>query len=161
EALRSGVTKLVIARPPGFVFSAGDYVFLRIPEIARHEWHPFTLSCAAEGEMLTVHVRSLGNWTAALRRHVEDRHARGVTEPMRVYVDGPYGTPSAHIFDSTNAVLIGAGIGVTPFASILESIVLRANGAAPPRLRKAHFFWLNRDQYSFEWFTGLLRELEK
>jgi hypothetical protein len=60
-------------------------------------------------------------------------------------------------------VLIGAGIGVTPFASILESIVLRANGGGerPGVLERAHFFWLNRDRYSFEWFAALLAELER
>ncbi len=40
----------------------------------------------------------------------------------QVYIDGPYGAPSQHIFDSDHAVLIGAGIGITPFASILQSI---------------------------------------
>jgi hypothetical protein len=50
---------------------------------------------------------------------------------------------------------------VTPFASVLASFVLRANGDRPPRLTKAHFFWLNKDQYSFEWFAALLAELEE
>jgi predicted ferric reductase len=61
------------------------------------------------------------------------------------------------------AVLIGAGIGVTPFASVLESLVLRANGEShqASKLEKAYFFWLNRDQYSFEWFAALLSSLEK
>jgi respiratory burst oxidase len=27
-------------------------------------------------------------------------------------------------------------------------------------LRKAHFFWLNKDAYSFEWFAALLAQLE-
>jgi ferredoxin-NADP reductase len=60
-------------------------------------------------------------------------------------------------------VLVGAGIGVTPFASVLESIVLRGNGegARSSRLEKAHFFWLNRDQLSFEWFAALLSDLER
>ncbi|MGH7286016.1 MAG: EF-hand domain-containing protein, partial [Polyangiaceae bacterium] len=81
----------------------------------------------------------------------------------RALVDWPYGTPSGHIFESENAVLIGAGIGVTPFASILESIVLRANGTSewPSKLKKVHFFWLNRDRHSFEWFAALLSELER
>lgn len=43
----------------------------------------------------------------------------------QVYVDGPYGTPSRHIFEAEHAVLIGSGIGVTPFASILQSIMYR------------------------------------
>jgi predicted ferric reductase/Ca2+-binding EF-hand superfamily protein len=160
SALRSGVTELEIARPPGFHFGPGDYVFLRIPAIARHEWHPFTISSAPEREHLTFHVRSLGNWTSALRRRVESTEG---DPTLAAYIDGPYGSPSAHIFRSRYAVLIGAGIGVTPFASVLESLVLRANGASPrpSELRKAHFFWLNRDQYSFEWFGKLLAELEK
>ncbi|MEO8899891.1 MAG: EF-hand domain-containing protein [Polyangiaceae bacterium] len=157
--LRSAVTRLDIERPSGFRFSAADYIFLRIPAIAKHEWHPFTVSSAPEADKLVVHVRSLGNWSAALRRQVEASPGAALT----VYVDGPYGSPSAHIFRSRVAVLIGAGIGVTPFASVLESMVLRANGhsSEPSNLQKAYFFWLNRDQYSFEWFTALLAELEK
>jgi predicted ferric reductase len=159
QPLRSGVVRLEIERPAGFSFGAGDYVFLRIPAIARHEWHPFTISSAPERAALDFHVRSLGNWTSALRRHVEENR-----EPKQLvaYVDGPYGSPTAHIFESRHAILIGAGIGVTPFASVLESLVLRGNGASkrPSKLEHAHFFWLNRDQYSFEWFASLLRELE-
>ncbi len=161
QALRSGVTKLEVDPPRGFGWRPGDYAFLRIPEIARFEWHPFTISSAEESGALTFHIRSLGNWTSALRRRVErDEQMGGGGKPMRIFVDGPYGTPSAHIFESRFAVFIGAGIGVTPFASVLASFVYRANGENPPRLSKAHFFWLNKDQYSFEWFAELLSELE-
>ena len=161
QALRSGVTRLELEPPKGFSWSPGDYAFLRIPAIAKHEWHPFTISSAEESGALTFHVRSLGNWTAALRRRVEGNEASGTEEHLEAYVDGPYGSPSAHIFDSRFAVFIGAGIGVTPFASVLASFILRANGDAPPKLTKAHFFWLNKDQYSFEWFAALLAELEE
>ena len=44
---------------------------------------------------------------------------------MQCYIDGPYGTPTRRIFASEHAVLIGAGIGITPFASILQSILYR------------------------------------
>lgn len=153
DALRSGVTRLELEKPTGFRFGAGDYVFLRIPEIAKHEWHPFTLSSAPEKDTLTVHARSLGNWTAALRRLAES----GAHGSLFANVDGPYGSPSAHIFEAKNAVLVGAGIGVTPFASVLESLVLRRKGET----RRIHFFWVNRDQYSFEWFRDLLVRLEQ
>ncbi|MFI5308648.1 MAG: ferric reductase, partial [Polyangiales bacterium] len=162
HALRSGVSRLEIARPAGFTHRPGDYVFLCVPAIAKHEWHPFTLSNAPENPTLCIHVRSLGNWSAALREWVEHRRTAEVTDPVAVQIDGPYGSPSTHIFESRHAVLIGAGIGVTPFASVLESIVLRASllDQRPTELRKVHFFWLNRDQYSFEWFAALLAELE-
>jgi predicted ferric reductase/Ca2+-binding EF-hand superfamily protein len=150
--LRSGVTRLELARPTGFEHGPADYVFLRLPDVARHEWHPFTISSAPEATSLVVHVRSLGNWTGALRRLAENPQAR----PLRAFLDGPYGSPSRHLFEARYAVMIGAGIGVTPFASILESIALGRAG----RLEKAHFYWLNRDQFSFEWFAALLAELE-
>jgi NADPH oxidase 5 len=160
HALRSGVTRLELAKPEGFDAQPGDYAYLRIPSIARFEWHPFTISSAPERPYLTFHVRSLGNWTSALRTFVEERD-----EPssLSASIDGPYGTPSAHIFAARYAVLIGAGIGVTPFASVLESLVLRGNGSSsrPSKLRHAHFFWLNKDHYAFEWFVALLKELEK
>ncbi|ALC41430.1 Nox [Drosophila busckii] len=96
---------------------------------------------------------------------------------MEIFIDGPYGAPSSHIFGAQHAVLIGTGIGVTPFASILQSIMHRywkARHSCPrcqfewaseiPKsvmnLRKVDFFWINRDQRSFEWFVNLLSQLE-
>lgn len=48
-----------------------------------------------------------------------------VSVVCQCYVDGPFGTPTRQIFASEHAVLIGAGIGITPFASILQSIMYR------------------------------------
>ncbi|XP_054736668.1 uncharacterized protein LOC129243576 isoform X1 [Anastrepha obliqua] len=96
---------------------------------------------------------------------------------LEIFIDGPYGAPSSHIFGAQHAVLIGTGIGVTPFASILQSIMHRywkARHTCPrchfewasdiPKtvmnLRKVDFFWINRDQRSFEWFVNLLSQLE-
>lgn len=42
------VTHLVIKRPQFFHFKPGDYVYINIPEIAKYEWHPFTISSAPE-----------------------------------------------------------------------------------------------------------------
>ncbi|XP_031618648.1 uncharacterized protein LOC116337851 isoform X2 [Contarinia nasturtii] len=100
-----------------------------------------------------------------------------VGKPLEIYIDGPYGAPSSHIFRAQHAVLIATGIGVTPFASILQSIMHRywkARHTCPRcnfewsseipqsimHLRKVDFFWINRDQRSFEWFVNLLSQLE-
>jgi len=159
EVLRSGVTRLLIRRPKGFVHRAGDYLFLKVPAIAPHEWHPFTISSAPERQHLTLHVRSLGNFTLALHKLVESGPIRRKGPPLGVFVDGPYGTASGAIMKSRHAVLIGAGIGVTPFTSVLESTVLRSR-ARTSRLEKLHFFWLNRDAQPFEWFSDLLMQVE-
>merc|ERR1712045_595850 len=81
-----------------------------------------------------------------------------------------------NIFRAEHAVLIGTGIGVTPFASILQSIMHRywqVKRQCPQcqfqwsdeissifNLKKVDFFWINRDQKSFEWFVKLLSQLE-
>ncbi|XP_020837969.1 NADPH oxidase 5 isoform X1 [Phascolarctos cinereus] len=96
---------------------------------------------------------------------------------IKCYLDGPYGTPTRRIFASEHAVLIGAGIGITPFASILQSIMYRhqkRKRSCPNchyswcenvkgdemKLKKVDFIWINRDQRSFEWFVSLLTKLE-
>ncbi|XP_048648983.1 NADPH oxidase 5 [Marmota marmota marmota] len=96
---------------------------------------------------------------------------------IKCYIDGPYGTSTRRIFASEHAVLIGAGIGITPFASILQSIMHRhqkRKHVCPScqhswmeglqdhdmKLHKVDFIWINRDQRSFEWFVSLLTKLE-
>jgi hypothetical protein len=153
EAKRSGVTRIEIARPPGFQFQAGDYLFLRVPWIARREWHPFTISSAPGCQPRSV--RRSGTDGGATPAPISTTRASRPWLPSMVRT-----VHRAHIFESKHVVLIGAGIGVTPFASILESLVLRADRKQLGPISKVHFFWLNRDQYSFEWFAALLREIE-
>uniref|UniRef100_A0A668RZC7 Uncharacterized protein n=1 Tax=Oreochromis aureus TaxID=47969 RepID=A0A668RZC7_OREAU len=184
--LPSKVTHLVIKRPQFFQFKPGDYVFINIPVIAKYEWHPFTISSAPEqSDTLWLHIRSLGQWTNRLYEYFRELESEApgpgrlatslrnfwfssklqisakLTENHRFcnikcYVDGPYGTPTRQIFASEHAVLIGAGIGITPFASILQSIMYRY------RMRKQNCPSLhpNNNQKSFEWFVSLLTKLE-
>ncbi|XP_041325060.1 LOW QUALITY PROTEIN: NADPH oxidase 5 [Pyrgilauda ruficollis] len=96
---------------------------------------------------------------------------------VKCFLDGPYGTPSRRIFTSEHAVLIAAGIGITPFASILQSIMFRyrrRKQSCPSchfswseeqrdeemTLRKVDFIWITRDQQHLQWFLGLLAKLE-
>ena len=72
---------------------------------------------------------------------------------------------------------VATGIGVTPFSSILQSIMYRYHSArrecprcnlrwltdlgdAMQNLKKVDFIWINRDQKSFEWFLNLLTKIE-
>jgi NADPH oxidase len=76
-------------------------------------------------------------------------------------IDGPYGAPAEDVFNNEIAVLIGTGIGVTPWASILKNIWHQRNGPNPPtRLRRVEFIWVCKDTGSFEWFQTLLSSLE-
>uniref|UniRef100_A0A8C2I732 NADPH oxidase, EF-hand calcium binding domain 5 n=1 Tax=Cyprinus carpio TaxID=7962 RepID=A0A8C2I732_CYPCA len=194
--LPSKVTHLVIKRPPFFHFKPGDYVYINIPVIAKYEWHPFTISSAPEQQdTLWLHVRSMGQWTNRLYEYFRQPESQAISNKrltaslrnrpklsenhrycnIKCYVDGPFGTPTRQIFASEHAVLIGAGIGITPFASILQSIIYRMRKQNCPncnyswcetikdnemKLRKVDFIWINRDQKSFEWFVSLLTKLE-
>jgi predicted ferric reductase len=160
DPLASGVTELTLEKPAGFAHRAGDYVYLKLPALAPHEWHPFTISSAPERPELTLHVRSLGNFTTALYELALARSRQSSPRALDAFLDGPFGTASDRIFEARHAVLIGAGIGVTPFASVLESIVLRRQ-AGQSRLEKVDFYWLNRDAVSFEWFAKLLASIER
>ena len=65
------------------------------------------------------------------------------------------------MFDNEIAVLIGTGIGVTPWAAILKNIWHLRNSPNPPRrLRRVEFIWVCKDTTSFEWFQTLLSSLE-
>jgi NAD(P)H-flavin reductase len=167
--LPSKVLGLEIARPQSFHYQPGDYVFVKCPSLSKYEWHPFTISSAPEiSDVLSVHIRSAGSWTGKLYQLFREQHEQWIRsgnskyEPgVLVHLDGPYGTPSTHIFESKYAILIGAGIGVTPFASILKSMLYRSqHGSSGMRLQKVHFYWLNREQKAFEWFVELLSRIE-
>ncbi|XP_017753106.1 PREDICTED: NADPH oxidase 5, partial [Eufriesea mexicana] len=143
--------------------------------------NPNTIQSAAEEGKLGKKLEK------TLRRHTDDNIKSDassylslnytVGKPLEIFLDGPYGAPSSHIFQAQHAVLIATGIGVTPFASILQSIMHRYWKARhtcpkckfswaseiPPtvmHLRKVDFYWINRDQRSFEWFINLLSQLE-
>lgn len=72
--------------------------------------------------------------------------------------------PFLKVLENEIAVLIGTGIGVTPWASVLKSIWHKRNSpimSAPMRLRRVEFIWICRDTSSFEWFQTLLSSLER
>lgn len=101
-------------------------------------------------------------------------------DAVRVRLDGPHGAPSELVWRHRVVMLVGAGIGVTPFASILRSIQLRKASKAPrpPAARgtgdesdkaalewfpceHVHFYWLCRSQDEFDWFQDLLQSAVK
>ncbi|EIW79665.1 NADPH oxidase B [Coniophora puteana RWD-64-598 SS2] len=165
---------------------AGQYIFINCPEISYFQWHPFTLTSAPEEDYISVHIRVAGDFTTALAKAVgcdfdskekvkEVDEAGGVVlgtnsnPPLnrvlpRVMVDGPFGSASEDFLNYETVLLVGAGIGVTPFASILKSVWYRMNNmnnSKPTRLSKVYFTWVIRDFGSAEWFHSLLAAIEE
>ncbi|KAI2469793.1 putative FAD binding protein [Annulohypoxylon bovei var. microspora] len=164
---------------PSFKYKAGQWLFLQVPSVSGYEWHPFTITSCPYDPYVSVHVRQVGDFTRALGDAVgaggaQSKLYEGV-DPMGMYevalqngqqmpslrIDGPYGAPAEDVFENEIAVLIGTGIGVTPWASILKNIWHLRNSPNPPRrLRRVEFIWVCKDTGSFEWFQTLLSSLE-
>ncbi|KAG0338120.1 hypothetical protein BG000_004522 [Podila horticola] len=92
-------------------------------------------------------------------RGEEIRVRAGFSMPQ-VRIDGPFGAPTEDVFDHEIVVLVGSGIGVTPFASILRDIWYRANNNMPLKTKRIEFYWVCRDLASLKWFQSLLATIE-
>ena len=166
-------------RKPSMNYKAGQWLFLQVPEVSHTQWHPFTITSCPFDPYISVHIRQVGDFTRSLgdalgRGPAQARDLEGL-DPMGMYevalqngqmmpslrIDGPYGAPAEDVFENEIAVLIGTGIGVTPWASILKNIWHLRSGPNPPqRLRRVEFIWVCKDTSSFEWFQALLSSLE-
>ncbi|EOD16966.1 hypothetical protein EMIHUDRAFT_459074 [Emiliania huxleyi CCMP1516] len=75
-------------------------------------------------------------------------------------VDGPYGSSSEEVFHYEVLLLVAAGIGVTPFASILKTLARQAqtNRLETP-LKRCSFFWICRDEREFQSFKDVLVDI--
>ncbi|ORY32825.1 FAD-binding domain-domain-containing protein [Naematelia encephala] len=166
---------------PSMRYKAGQWIFLNCPEVSRFQWHPFTISSAPEDPFISVHIRLVGDFTLALgaqlgatgnivgneRSSIEkgDNGRRGdwmeVAPALgarmpNLRIDGPYGAPAEDVFNAEVAILIAAGIGVTPFASILKHIWYAQRSGNLGALRRVEFIWT----CSFGWIQTLLEEIE-
>ncbi|KAH8819125.1 FAD-binding domain-containing protein [Xylogone sp. PMI_703] len=164
---------------PSMKYKAGQWLFLNCPSVSRQQWHPFTITSCPFDPYISVHVRQVGDFTRALGDALGAGNAQSKlyddVDPMGMYevalqngqqmpelrIDGPYGAPAEDVFENEIAVLIGTGIGVTPWAAILKNIWHMRQGPNPPtRLRRVEFIWVCKDTTSFEWFQTLLASLE-
>eukprot|EP01112_Ceratiomyxa_fruticulosa_P000009 TRINITY_DN0_c1_g1_i1.p1 TRINITY_DN0_c1_g1~~TRINITY_DN0_c1_g1_i1.p1 ORF type:complete len:525 (+),score=105.37 TRINITY_DN0_c1_g1_i1:195-1769(+) len=158
-----------------FVYKPGQYLFLNCPYIAPNEWHPFTITSAPHEDFVSVHINIVGNWTGGVANLLNPEKKIGIVQQdlleapngLPIFrIDGPFGAASEEVFDYKVVMLIGAGIGVTPFASILKHIKFQLErqmqlGQVTLPLEKVYFFWVCRDKGSFGWFSALLSALEK
>ena len=75
--------------------------------------NPYSLSAAPDGRSLRLTVENVGSSSA---------HLSGLRPGTRVLVEGPYGRLHAGVGTRAKAVLIGAGIGITPLRALLEEL---------------------------------------
>jgi hypothetical protein len=169
------------AFPSGF--KEGQYIFINCPHISSGQWHPFTISSAPQANTATLHIRiqGQGSWTRELLRYLlllgppnenyfrlTSMKADGTEQGkiigpdgkqlLRIY--GPLAAPTQHVTEYEVDMIIGAGIGVTPVCSTVQSIVNHlwkfSSGMVYPS--HAYFYWIvsYNDIDSFRWMCKTL-----
>ncbi|GAB2274289.1 hypothetical protein Dimus_009055 [Dionaea muscipula] len=189
------VLALYMSKPPGFRYKSGMYLFVKCPDISNFEWHPFSITSAPGDDYLSVHIRTLGDWTTALKEKFAEAceppsivlptngsrlvrmetRARTDYEDQslqpnfpRIIVKGPYGAPAQNYNKYDILLLIGLGIGATPFISIIKDLLhlmkQQQNSSTQDLVERkgphrAYFYWVTREQGSFEWFKGVMDDI--
>ncbi|QDS73101.1 hypothetical protein FKW77_000663 [Venturia effusa] len=128
-------TVVLTCKNPGgkpWRYSAGQYIFLQVPSVSFFQWHPFTIS-ACRDDILQVHIKCEGeeSWTGRLRN-------LSTTEDVHVGIDGPFGAPAQRFYEYERAVIIGSGVGVTPFSAILTDIEAKIQSPTDPWGKRRH-----------------------
>ncbi|KAM1528881.1 hypothetical protein ACFX1Z_018158 [Malus domestica] len=138
SVLPGNVISLIMSKPPGFKYKSGQYIFLQCPTISSFEWHPFSITSAPGDEYLSVHIRTVGDWTRELKRAIAEEDDSSPAEHSarfvqmrnldrrgqpRLFIDGPYGAPAQDYQNYDVLLLVGLGIGATPFISILRDLL--------------------------------------
>ncbi|VAI10297.1 unnamed protein product [Triticum turgidum subsp. durum] len=188
------VLSLHFSKPQGFRYKSGQYIFVNCAAVSPFQWHPFSITSAPQDDYVSVHIRTLGDWTRELKnvfskvcrpptegksgllRAEYDRDVGAMSNPSfpKVLIDGPYGAPAQDYKQYDIVLLVGLGIGATPMISIIKDIINNmkrlegdvesgnpgdASTSASFRTRRAYFYWVTREQGSFEWFRGVMDEI--
>jgi hypothetical protein len=100
-------------------YQPGMYVYVSVPEISCVS-HPVTINMVPKNnqpKQLRIIFRQVGPWTRALGKQI-------LTSPM--FVSGYNGCPNrvAQVLQHDVSVIVAAGIGITPYLSLLSSVLL-------------------------------------
>lgn len=89
---------------------------------------------------MQVHIKTNeGDWTSALRELALEL---GADRDVNIGIDGPFGAPAQRFYDYQKSIIVGSGIGVTPFSGILTNMEQKSlkGGISPWRQRKMPSF---------------------
>lgn len=186
------VLSLQMTKPQNFKYTSGQYIFVNCADVSPFEWHPFSLTSAPGDDYVSVHIRTLGDWTSQLRTLFSklcqpptssdqsgllraDIGNPSIPRMPRLKIDGPYGAPAQDYKKYDVLLLVGLGIGATPLISIVKDVLYHIKqqkdveqGLAddsitqrrkPFNVQRAYFYWVTREQGSFEWFRSVMNEV--
>lgn len=186
------VLSLQMTKPQNFRYTSGQYIFVNCAEVSPFEWHPFSLTSAPGDDYVSVHIRTLGDWTSQLRTLFSklcqpptssdqsgllraDMGNGPIPRMPKLKIDGPYGAPAQDYKKYDVLLLVGLGIGATPLISILKDVLyhikqqkdvekgiaddFNVHKKKPFLVKRAYFYWVTREQGSFDWFRSVMNEV--
>lgn len=75
----------------------GQFVYLNIPSISAWQWHPFTITSIPEDGYISLHIRTVGDWTEKCGLLLASQNINEsnnvVLNRMKLKIDGPFGSP--------------------------------------------------------------------
>ncbi|CAG9585723.1 unnamed protein product [Danaus chrysippus] len=137
---------------------SGQYVLIQCRDISLVEWHPFTVIQlpTREHSEFVVWIKVKGDWTEALERVLKEKGAHN----LNVLVDGPFCSPLQAARSPETTLCVAAGVGITPFVSLLEDMCRNPKSSVPGRI---HLIWIVRTEKELTWIaelaTNVIRQL--
>jgi predicted ferric reductase len=124
SAIFQGQSVLRLRLPRVFHFQAGQYAELKVPAISKAQWHPFTIASAPHEAEMVFYVKAAGDWTTELFQLFANRlrEGYGPGDDIEVHIRGPFSTPATKFDQFEHLILIGGGVGATPFCSVVKSL---------------------------------------
>lgn len=145
ELLPSDVIKIKFYRPPNLKYLSGQWVRLACTVFGSNEFHSFTLTSAPHENFLSCHIKAQGPWTWKLRNYFDPCNYNPEDEHPKIRIEGPFGGGNQDWYKFEVAVMVGGGIGVTPYASMLNDLVFgtstnRYSGVACKKVRTKNLY---------------------
>jgi predicted ferric reductase len=119
-----GGAHIIKVRPvghSGFSFLPGQFAWINLGATPFHmEQHPISMSSCGDAPLngeIAFTIRALGDWSG--------QGVPRLQPGQRVWIEGPYGSFSIDVEEGPGYVFIAGGVGITPFASMLETMAVR------------------------------------
>ncbi|XP_061361316.1 ferric reduction oxidase 2-like [Gastrolobium bilobum] len=127
--------ELNFSKNPVLCYAPTSIIFINVPSISKLQWHPFTItSCSnTDSDTLSIVIKSSGSWSHSLYQKLS---SSSPLTHLDVSIEGPYGPASTFFSRHEMLVMFSGGSGITPFISIIRSLLFKANteGGKAPRV---------------------------
>lgn len=125
-------------------WTAGQHVYLYCISLSEWEPHPFSVAnCGRSGEALNLIIRGKEGMTSELLNRLYENK-----DPIKVLVDGPYGSLDSNLLDGRPLLIAVAGTGISFGLSVLHTLA-RSPRESPQQIRLVWYIRRN-GKSSFE-----------